>query len=290
MLRELAIDGKDLDAIGGALLSLRDSEDVLVVKQGGLKIPREEWIRLLENRFGLIADRRHFTPKWAADDAKRMEKELQEGRAAGGSTAAQIQEKERQMAPADWWEISYQPDKATSYAYSNTRQPLHCDNAWFADPAELNFFMMQKQAVEGGEGTFYRLSRLLEDLKKDDPALLGDRTPVKVPGKKGDEDFENHTEIIKLSPEPRIFWNYYRTKKDDKDVDRMCEAFFKYLEKQEATPSVERIRAVTGDCFCWHDQKMLHGRLSFKASRPKDRVVFQSMWRVPQQKAARAAA
>jgi hypothetical protein len=108
--------------------------------------------------------------------------------------------------------------------------------------------------------------------------------------KKGDEDYENHTEIIKLAPEPRIFWNYYRTKKDDKNVDRMCEAFFKYLEKQEATPSVERIRAVTGDCFCWHDQKMLHGRLAFAASKPKDRVVYQSMWRVPRQKAARAAA
>jgi hypothetical protein len=247
------VDARAPDArarLAKAIPAITDTENVLLINGGASLFDLHGWRDFLRDDCGLQLDRRQFNF-------------------------------DERLEWVDWWEISYQPDKATSYAYSNTRQPLHCDNAWFGDPAELNFFVMQKQAEEGGEGTFYRLSRLLEDLQKDDPALLRDLTTVKVVVKKGDEEYENQTEIIKLEPEPRIFWNYYRTQKQDPAIDRMCEAFFGYLEKKEATPSVERIRAVTGDCFCWHDQKLLHGRWAFKAVKPKDRVVFQSMWRVP---------
>lgn len=241
-----------------AIPAITDTENVLFISRGAELFDLDGWGHFLARECGMGLDQRQFN----------FDQELE---------------------LVDWWEISYQPDKATSYAYSNTRQPLHCDNAWFGDPAELNFFMMKKQAEEGGEGTFYRLSRLLEDLQKDDPALLHDLTTMKVTVKKGHEDYQNDTEIIKLEPEPRIFWNYYRTQKHDKDVDRMCEAFFKYLERKETTPSVETIRAKSGDCFCWHDQKLLHGRLAFKASKPFDRMVFQSMWRLPRGYASRQA-
>jgi hypothetical protein len=258
---------KDIDAsapdaratLARAIPDITDTENVLFIKGGGKLFDLNGWRDFLVKDCGMQLDQRQFNF-------------------------------DQQLEWVDWWEISYQPDKATSYAYSNTRQPLHCDNAWFADPAELNFFVMQKQAEEGGEGTFYRLSRLLADLEKDEPGLLHDLTTMKVTVKKGDEDYENRTTIITLDPEPRIFWNYYRTQKQDPAVNRLCEAFFKYLEKKEATPSVERIRAQSGDSFCWHDQKLLHGRLAFKASKPFDRMVFQSMWRLPQERAARAAA
>ena len=245
-------------SLAKAIPAITDTENVLLIHKGDRLFDLDGWREFLGSACGMQLDKRQFNF-------------------------------DQKLEWVDWWEISYQPDRATSYAYSNTRQPLHSDNAWFGDPAELNFFVMQKQAEEGGEGTFYRLSRLIEDLQKDDPALLRDLTTVKVTVKKGDEDYANHTEIIKLAPEPRIFWNYYRTQKHDREVDALCEAFFKYLEKKEATPSVERIRAATGDCFCWHDQKLLHGRLAFKASKPKDRIVFQSMWRVPESAAKLAA-
>jgi hypothetical protein len=241
-----------------AIPAITDTENVLLIHNGDKLFNLDGWREFLGSDCGMQLDKRQFNF-------------------------------DQQLEWVDWWEISYQPERAISYAYSNTRQPLHTDNAWFSDPAELNFFVMQKQAVEGGEGTFYRLSRLIEDLQKDDPALLADLTTMKVTIKKGEEEYENHTEIIKLEPEPRIFWNYYRTKKQDPAVDKLCEAFFKYLEKKEATPSVEVIRAQTGDCFCWHDQKLLHGRLAFTAVKPKDRMVFQSMWRVPESAAKLAA-
>jgi len=118
--------------IRNAVLALRSLEDVVIFRAGSARRSREQWQEILQTTCSLGHDRRHY------DFSGKLE-------------------------IADWWEISYQPDKATSYAYSNTRQPLHTDNAWFADPAEINFFLMEKQASSGGEQMIYRLSRLIEE-------------------------------------------------------------------------------------------------------------------------------
>lgn len=295
MLRELKFRAGELGRLREALLSLRSSEDVLLLRQGAVEVPKEKWIDLIEAQVGLIADRRHFTPKWAAEDAVRMAREQAEARAlhvASGSAAGAPSptSQDPQMAPADWWEISYQPDKATAYAYSNTRQPLHTDNAWFADPAEINFFIMQKQAVTGGEQTIYPLSRLIEDLSREEPALLSDLTSVVVTIKKGDNDYFNRTPIIARGAEDRIYWNFYRTEKPTVEIGAMCDAFFKYLERKEGTASVEKIRCESGDCLSFNDLKMLHGRTAFAAAAPRDRVFLHSMWKLPAQQKGQSAA
>lgn len=179
----------------------------------------------------------------------------------------------------EWWEISYQPEKASTYAHSNTRQPLHSDNAWFSDPAEINFFIMKKQAKSGGEQSIYPLERLIEDLSNDDPSLLHDLCNVNVIIKKGDGEYFNNTPIIIPEGDIKIFWNYYRTEKTTPQIQNMCEAFFKYLQKKENSTSIQYIRCETGDCFCFHDLKILHGRTAFEATLPYDRILWQSMWK-----------
>lgn len=294
MLREIKFRTGDLGRLREALLSLRDSEDVLLLRQGAVEVPKEKWIDLIEAQIGLIADRRHFTPKWAAEDAVRMAREQAEARAlrvaSASAGAPSPASQDPQMAPADWWEISYQPDKATAYAYSNTRQPLHTDNAWFADPAEINFFIMQKQAVTGGEQTIYPLSRLIDDLSGEDPALLSDLTSVVVTIKKGDNDYFNRTPIIARGAEDRVYWNFYRTEKPTVEIAAMCDAFFKYLERKEGTASVEKIRCESGDCLSFNDLKMLHGRTAFAAAAPRDRVFLHSMWKLPAREKGQSAA
>lgn len=294
MLREFKFKAADLDMLRQALLSLRDSEDVIVLRQGASQVSKEEWIPLIERKIGLVADRRHFTPKWAADDAKRMALEQAQATAlrmapGNGGQSTTVAATDPQMAPADWWEISYQPDKALAYAYSNTRQPLHTDNAWFVDPAEINFFIMQKQAVTGGEQTIYPLSRLIDDLRADSPELLSDLASVVVTIKKGDNDYFNRTPIISMADEKRIYWNFYRTEKPTAEIAAMCDAFFKYLERREGTSSVEKIRCESGDCLSFNDLKMLHGRTAFAATAPGDRVFLHSMWKLPSQQQVSAA-
>ncbi|ALS99057.1 hypothetical protein AT746_12815 [Lacimicrobium alkaliphilum] len=157
---------------------------------------------------------------------------------------------------------------------------MHTDNAWFADPAEINFFVMQKQAESGGEQTIYPLSRLQEDLLAENRSLYEDLISIPVTIQKGDDEYQNHTPIIVEHTQPRIFWNYYRTLRDNKDIDNMCEQFFRFLEKKESSSSVIKLRAESGDCFAFNDSRLLHGRLAFNAQKPRDRVLYQSMWKL----------
>lgn len=249
-MREISIQTESLNEIRDAILALRDSEEVLVFRSGALKFSRDHWKDILKANCFLTHDQRHY-------------------------------DFIGELKIADWWEISYQPDKASSYAYSNTRQPLHTDNAWFSDPAEINFFFVERQALAGGEQTIYPLSRLIEDLSAEEPALFRDLCGTTVVIKKGDGRYFNRTPIIVLGDCSNVFWNYYRTEKPMAEIQCMCDAFFQYLEKKELTSSVERLRCESGDCFCFNDLKMLHGRTAFAATSPLERILLQSMWRLP---------
>ncbi|NVK57562.1 MAG: TauD/TfdA family dioxygenase [Alteromonadaceae bacterium] len=240
----------DVQKTKSLLYQLSNSEIPIVFKNGMSKMNRQQWYDFLEQDCQLIPDKRHF------DNTQSLK----------------IQ---------DWWEISYQPDKAETYAYSATRQPLHTDNAWFSNPAELNFFVMHKQAIEGGKQTIYPLSILMEDLQTKTPELLNDLTSIPVTIKKGEGAEEHITPIIKLGNSPTIFWNYYRTQKATPAIANMCQAFFDFLAEQENTSSVFRLPSDTGDCFVFNDAKLLHGREAFSARQSRDRVLYQSMWRLP---------
>jgi hypothetical protein len=181
------------------------------------------------------------------------------------------------LAISKWWEVYYDPEKDSSYTYSKTGQPLHNDNAWFADPAEINFFCMKKQAVSGGEGTFYSLDRIMEDLNKEEPGLLQDLMDVRVTIKKGNGEFYNHTNIL---CDNVIFWNYYRIDKYDKNIKDMCDSFFNFLGHKKDSKSVETYLYDTNDAFCFNDQLLLHGRLPFLATNKRDRQLYQSMWKI----------
>ncbi len=245
------MNDSDLDnqGIKTLLHELAEAETPVVFKHGISKMDRQQWYRFLEQECELAPDKRHFD----------------------STESLQIR---------DWWEISYQPEKAQSYAYSSTRQPLHTDNAWFADPADLNFFVMHKQAKTGGEQTIYPLSRLMDDLQSTSPELLRDLTSIPVTIKKGDGAEEHITTIIRPGDSPSIFWNYYRTQKTTAEIEKMCQAFFDFLAEQEKNSAVLTLPSETGDCFVFNDAKLLHGRNAFSASKALDRVLFQSMWRI----------
>lgn len=236
--------------IKNALLRLNKEAGPVLIKGGGAA-SKNDWKNFLESQCGFSLDRRQYSYK-------------------------------EDLEMADWWEISYQPDKAISYAHSKTAQPLHTDNSWFSDPAELNFFIMVKQAQTGGHQSIYYLDRLLDDLSSEEPSLLNDLLNTTVTIKKGDGTYFNKTTIItNENNDPKIYWNYYRTEKPTENIKRLCDSFFNYLKSKEGTNRILKLKTVTGDCFCFNDLKMLHGRDSFEATKPFDRVLLQSMWRLP---------
>lgn len=271
---------KDFDrtSIIAAMQALAAEESVVVIRGGAKMLDQDGWIRFIEEEVGLRPDRRHFDPNWAAHDA--LKNARQHGVVSTTTATADESSTEEQIRSADWWEISYQPEREIAYAYSKTAQPLHTDNAWFADPAEINFFIMARQARSGGQQTIYPLSRLIDDLAADDPGLLDDLTSIPIVIRKGENDFANHTTIIANGARPRVYWNYYRTVKDDPNIAALCDRFFGYLKGKTETPSVERVQLQTGDCLSFNDLHMLHGRTAYEAEQPRDRVLLHSMWKL----------
>ena len=138
---------------------------VLIIKNGINLFNLIEWENFFIKKLSFTLDRRHYDVK-------------------------------SNLKMSNWWTINYDPDKETTYTHSKTRQPLHNDNAWFIDPAEINLFFMERQSTYGGENTFYPLERLLEDLSKNQPTLLNDLMNIEVVIKKGNIAKHNKTTII----------------------------------------------------------------------------------------------
>jgi len=255
MIIEVDAQDVDLATLEGMLKGLELDPRPILIKNALSLYDQEQWYRYLEEQCSFLSDSRHFSgTDWKMGDSYSIESQK-------------------------WWEVSYQPDKATSYAFSKTPQPLHNDNAFFQDGADLNFNLMIKQAENGGENTIYFLSDLIDDLREKDPRLLKRLLETTVVIKKGDGPEKNVTNILIDSVPPTSNWNYYRTLKDDSEVEALCEQFFVFLGEQEKTGRVRRVRLESGDGLVWNDKYILHGRTGFDADEAFDRVFRQSTWR-----------
>jgi len=186
---------------------------------------------------------------------------------------------ESNLMKSDWWEITNRRDLEHTYAYSNTPQPFHTDNAWFENPPEINLFVMQRQAMKGGEQLIYLLDDLIVDLKNADPYLYKKLISTDVIIKKGDEDFFNRTKIIMLGERNSIYWNYYRTIKENHDISDMVESFFRFLESRRDSKNVIKVKLHSGDCLVMNDVQSLHAREGFEVSEDGQRSLLQSMWK-----------
>lgn len=238
-----------LTTVVRALLEVERGDPVLVIRTLGVGLDKPDfWSQLLQQRCGWKADTRHI------DYDLSLEQQI-------------------------WWEITNDPSRADSYAYSSTAQPLHTDNSWFQDPAEVNFFLMNRQASEGGAQTIYEVHHLVEDLDRLDTALLHDLTDTEIVIKKGQGAPPNRTRILRLEPDPRISWNYYRTIRDSTEVNELCERFFNFLIQAEKSGRVQDVKLRSGDCLVMADDRVLHGRRAFSAATPGERSLLQSMWR-----------
>jgi len=228
----------------------------VLLRNGIKRMSQDKWFVFLKVECGFKVDSRHpvgDSNNWKLNDSYKVEHK-------------------------QWGEISYQPGKATSYAFSKTRQPLHTDNAFLKDSPDLNFNIMVKQAVEGGFNTVYPVHKIINDLSELNPLLLEKLLKNKVKVQKGEGAEANETYILQDVNGGLADWNFYRTIKDSPTINSMCEEFFQFLEDSEQAGRVEKVLMETGDCLIWNDKRIFHGRTSFEAQEPFDRVLRQSMW------------
>ena len=236
--------------------SLSGNYNPVLLRNGIKRMSQDQWFVFLNAECGFAVDSRHpvgESSNWSLNDSYKIEHK-------------------------HWGEISYQPDKAISYAFSKTRQPLHTDNAFLKNSPDLNFNIMVKQAIEGGFTTVYPAHKVINDLSELNPLLLEKLLTNKVKVQKGEGAEANETFILQDVDGGLADWNFYRTIKDSPLINSMCEEFFQFLEDSEQAGRVARVRMRTGDCLVWNDKRILHGRTAFDAEEPFDRILRQSMW------------
>lgn len=241
------------------VLGLEESDMPLLLRNGLARMDQEGWFDFLETRCLLRSDKRHpvgQADRWNLKDEYKVKYQK-------------------------WGEISYQPDKAIAYAFSKTHQPLHTDNAFLKNGPSLNFNIMVKQACRGGSTTIYPVRWIIRALESREPALLEKLLTYEISVQKGDDEPPNVTRVLTRNNGGEASWNYYRTTKDRPEVAEMADAFFSFLNHCEKQGLTETVHLNTGDCLAWNDNKILHGRTAFDATKPFDRILRQSMWHFP---------
>ncbi len=168
-----------------------------------------------------------------------------------------------------WSDIRYDKSKATTFRYSNTRQPLHTDTAYTSYDNDVNFFFCLESAPVGGATYFLDGVQLVSILEIHAPQLLKNLKMNKVLFDKGAGEYRQEKIISSDSEGLLLNWNYFRVSKENSaDVRTMCEEFHHFLELRVVEGGLlEAVKLDIGECVFFQDRRVLHGRYSFLGNR-----------------------
>ncbi|RZK56304.1 MAG: hypothetical protein EOO59_09915 [Hymenobacter sp.] len=182
-----------------------------------------------------------------------------------------------------WIEVRYDaaiPDEA-AYRFSKNAQPLHTDESYLSEPADVMFMHCLVQAPAGGETTFVDADALWRALQQHAPALaarlLG--APVRF-AKAGDARTQP---IIASTPAGlRLNWNYHCVDPAETAENHALAADFRQflLDYVTATPAELAVPLAPGEAVAWWDDRVLHGRRAFRAVATGDRFLLKSGFRM----------
>jgi hypothetical protein len=183
-----------------------------------------------------------------------------------------------------WIEVRYDaaiPDDA-AYRFSKNAQPLHTDESYLSEPADVMFMHCLVQAPAGGETTFVDADALWQQLQQHAPALaarlLG--RPIRF-AKAGDA---RTLPIIAQTPAGlRLNWNYHCVDPAETTENHaLTQEFREFLLAHIAgTPTEIAISLAPGEAVAWWDDQVLHGRRAFRAVATNDRFLLKSGFRLP---------
>ena len=184
---------------------------------------------------------------------------------------------------AKWIEVRYDadiPDDA-AYRFSKNAQPLHTDESYLSDPAEVMFMHCLVQAPAGGETTFVDADALWNQLRAVNPDLAGrllDR-PIRF-AKAGDARTQP---IIARTPAGlRLNWNFHCVDPaETAENHRLAQEFRQFLlEHLSGSPAEIALPLAPGQAVAWWDEQVLHGRRAFRAQVTGDRFLLKSGFRL----------
>lgn len=182
-----------------------------------------------------------------------------------------------------WIEVRYDAaiPNGTAYRFGKNAQPLHTDESYLSDPAEVMFMHCLVQAPAGGETTFVAADVLWERLRTLAPSLAPRLLNQPVRFAKADDS--RTLPIIRQTPAGlRLNWNYHCVDPaETAEIHALAEDFRCFLHDHISdTPAETAIQLAPGEALAWWDDQVLHGRRAFGAEASNDRFLLKSGFRL----------
>lgn len=176
-----------------------------------------------------------------------------------------------------WIEIRYDSKIQNAYRHSKNAQPLHTDGSYVGESPYISFFYCINQAAEGGATVFLDSDELIDLLKQEDPTLLDDLCKTTVCFAK-DQDFKCRPVIDFDADGANLNFNYYCVDPNETNFAKeLVERFHQFLQtKVVAQDKTYPIKLNPGEAVFFHDDRLIHGRKSFTATKDSDRFFWKS--------------
>ena len=176
-----------------------------------------------------------------------------------------------------WLEIRYDSSIKNAYRHSKNAQPLHTDGSYVGDSPYISFFYCINQAEKGGATVFLDSDELIALLKQEDPSLLNDLCQTTICFAK-DKDFKRKPIIDFDEDGSSLNFNYYCVDPQETDFAKeLVERFHQFLQtKVVAENKTYPIKLKPGEAVFFHDDRLIHGRNSFEATKDSERFFWKS--------------
>lgn len=179
-----------------------------------------------------------------------------------------------------WLEIRYDADipDVAAYRHSKNAQPLHTDESYISDPADIMMFYGINKAVKGGATTFIDSNVLVKYMEENASNLLSRLKTTDVRYKKANEERTEKIIDVKEDGQIHFNYNYYCIDKDETDENKaLNKEFFDFLQNFVAhSHMAERVVLNPGEAVLWWDEFVLHGRTSYEVEKTNDRFIWKT--------------
>lgn len=175
-----------------------------------------------------------------------------------------------------WMEVRYVPGVEDAYRHSSNAQPLHTDGSYIPSFPNATLMCCVQNAGEGGETTFIDGELLLSTLRAEAPALLARLQTVPVLHERSGD--RRLLPIVRYEAgDLRLNWNYYCVSTTaSPEALAVREEFFQFLlQSPGVSTKIVNVKLGTGDAVTWKDERVLHGRNSFRAKVASERFLWK---------------
>lgn len=179
-----------------------------------------------------------------------------------------------------WLEIRYDEDvpDLAAYRHSKNAQPLHTDESYISDPADIMMFYSINKAIKGGATTFIDGPVLVKYMKENAPELLEKLKTSPVRYKKAKQERTEKIIDIRENGDIHFNFNFYCIDKDETEENKVLNKdFFDFLQQYVAhSHMIERVVLNPGEAVLWWDESVLHGRTSYEVDKTNDRFIWKT--------------